>query len=116
MAPECAAPAQEQFDQIWKAYKGAGVTIVYCGYGDGRTGMAISAIQLFEGRALGELDFRANGVQCGGQIEALNALREGIHRKAQRLTQHPRYGTPTIRSTLKTISDRMRRVRAIEGR
>ncbi|CUS10129.1 unnamed protein product [Tuber aestivum] len=79
MVLESAAPTQEQFDQIWNAYKRAGSTIVYCGYGDGRTGMAISAIQLFAGRALGELDFRAKGVQCRGQIEALNALSERIH-------------------------------------
>ncbi|CUS10128.1 unnamed protein product [Tuber aestivum] len=79
IVPECTAPTQEQFDQIWNAYKGALATIVYCGYGDGRTGMAISAIQLCEGRPLGELDFRANGAQCRGQIEALNALSERIH-------------------------------------
>ncbi|CUS08544.1 unnamed protein product [Tuber aestivum] len=78
-ALECTAPTQEQFDQIWNAYEKAGVTIVYCGYGDGRTGMAISAIQLFEGRALSDLNYRANGVQCRGQIEALNVLSERIH-------------------------------------
>ncbi|CUS10126.1 unnamed protein product [Tuber aestivum] len=78
-ALECTAPTQEQFDQIWNAYeKRAGATIVYCGYGDGRTGMAISAIQIFEGRTLSDLDFRANGVQCRDHVEALNALSERI--------------------------------------
>jgi hypothetical protein len=76
---EFTAPSQEQFDQIWNAYDKAGTTIVYCGYGDGRTGMAISAIQLFEGRILSDLDYRANGVQCPSQIEALDALGERIH-------------------------------------
>ncbi|KAG0124738.1 hypothetical protein HOY82DRAFT_673444 [Tuber indicum] len=78
-ALEFTAPTQEQFDQIWNAYEKAGTTIVYCGYGDGRTGMAISAIQLFEGRILNDLDYRANGVQCPGQIEALDVLGERIY-------------------------------------
>jgi len=75
----CTAVTQEQFDQIWNAYGVGGVTIVYCGYGDGRTGMAISAIQLFQGRALGGNDFRANGVQCSSQLAALNALSDRIN-------------------------------------
>ncbi|PWW77332.1 hypothetical protein C7212DRAFT_342264 [Tuber magnatum] len=78
-ALECTGLTQEQFDKIWTAYDKAGVTVVYCGYGDGRTGMAISALQLFEGRTLSDLDYRANGVQCRSQIEALNALSERIH-------------------------------------
>ncbi|PUU75889.1 hypothetical protein B9Z19DRAFT_1130581 [Tuber borchii] len=77
-ATVCTAVTQEQFDQIWNAYDKAGVTIVYCGYGDGRTGMAISAIQLFQGRALDENDYRGNGVQCSTQIAALNALSDRI--------------------------------------
>jgi len=79
-AVECTAVTQEQFDEIWDAYNKAGATIVYCGYGDGRTGMAISAIQLFQGRALVENDFRANGVQCSTQLAALNTLSERINR------------------------------------
>jgi len=78
-ALEYTAVTQEQFDQIWKAYDKGGVTIVYCGYGDGRTGMAISAIQLFQGRALDDNDFRANGVQCPSQLAALNALSDRIN-------------------------------------
>jgi len=78
-AVECNAVTQEQFDQIWNAYDEAGVTVVYCGYGDGRTGMAISAIQLFQGRALDDNDFRANGVQCSSQLAALNALSDRIN-------------------------------------
>ncbi|PWW77336.1 hypothetical protein C7212DRAFT_312315 [Tuber magnatum] len=78
-ALEFTAPAREQFDQIWNAYDNAGITIVYCGYGDGRTGMAISAIQLFEGRTLSDLDYRANGVQCPSQLAALQELSDRIH-------------------------------------
>jgi len=78
-AVECTAVTQEQFDEIWNAYDEAGVTVVYCGYGDGRTGMAISAIQLFQGRALDDNDFRANGVQCSSQLAALNALSDRIN-------------------------------------
>ena len=79
-AVECTAVTQEQFDQIWNAYDKAGATIVYCGYGDGRTGMAISAIQLFQGRALDDNDYRERGVQCPSQIAALNALNDRINR------------------------------------
>jgi len=78
-AVECAAVTQEQFNQIWKAYDKGGVTIVYCGYGDGRTGMAISGIQLFQGRTLDDNDFRENGVQCSSQLAALNALSDRIN-------------------------------------
>ena len=53
---------QEQFDEIWDAYDDRVVTIVYCGYGGVRTGMAISAIPLVEGRALDSDDFRTNCV------------------------------------------------------
>ena len=77
---EYTAVTQEQFDQIWNAYNKAGATIVYCGYGDGRTGMAISAIQLFQGRALDDNDYRGNGLQCPSQIAALNALSDRINR------------------------------------
>ncbi|CUS08546.1 unnamed protein product, partial [Tuber aestivum] len=80
-ALEFTAPTQEQFDQVWNAYEKAGATIVYCGYGDGRTGMAISAIQLFEGRTLTDLDYRANGVQCPCQLEALSVLSERLRRR-----------------------------------
>ncbi|PUU75886.1 hypothetical protein B9Z19DRAFT_992631 [Tuber borchii] len=73
-AMEYTAVTQEQFDQIWNAYDKSGATIVYCGYGDGRTGMAISAIQLFQGRALDDNDYRGNGVQCPSQLAALNEL------------------------------------------
>ena len=75
----CTAVTQRQFNQIWNDYDEAGVTIVYCGYGDERTGMAISAIQLFQGRALDDNDFRANGVQCSSQLAALNRLSDRIN-------------------------------------
>jgi len=78
-AVECTAISQEQFYQVWDAYNKAGVTIVYCGYGGGRTGMAISAIQLFQGQALDDNDFRANGVGCSSQLAALNALNNRLH-------------------------------------
>ena len=78
-AVECTAISQEQFDQILLAYGKAEVTVVYCGYGGGRTGMGVSAIQLFHGRALKDNDFRANGVECPSQLAALRALSLRIH-------------------------------------
>ena len=79
-AEKCTAVTQEQFDQIWNAYDEAGVTVVYCGYGDGRAGMAISAIQLFQGRALDNKDYMENGVQCPSQLAALKELNDRINR------------------------------------
>ncbi|CUS08541.1 unnamed protein product [Tuber aestivum] len=98
-ALNCTALTQEQFDQIWNAYEKTGATIVYCGYGDGRTGMAISAIQLFQGRILSDLDYRANGVQCDNQLAALDELSERIHGSAEKYsdapgTQPPPYTAP----------------------
>ncbi|PUU75894.1 hypothetical protein B9Z19DRAFT_1067084 [Tuber borchii] len=100
-AMEYAAVTQEQFDQIWNAYNKSRVTIIYCGYGDGRTGMAISAIQLFQGRALDDNDYRENGVQCPSQIAALNVLRDRINSDESRSgsadildTQPPPYTVP----------------------
>ena len=79
-ATEYTAVTQEQFDQIWDAYNGSGATIVYCGYGDGRTGMAISAIQLFQGHVLDDKHYRENGVQCPSQLAALKALSDSFNR------------------------------------
>ena len=42
--------------------------------------MAISAIQLFQGRALDDNDYRERGVQCPSQLAALNALSDRINR------------------------------------
>ncbi|CUS15475.1 unnamed protein product, partial [Tuber aestivum] len=76
---EATAPTQEQFDQIRNSYDTGKTTLVYCGYGDGRTGTAISALQLFQGRALSHNDYRANRVQDPSQLRALDALSERIH-------------------------------------
>ncbi|RPA94551.1 hypothetical protein L873DRAFT_1814053 [Choiromyces venosus 120613-1] len=77
--PDFAAPTQSQFDQIRDAYAKGGVTLIYCGYGDGRTGMAISALQIFQGRKLSHKDYRDHGVQSPSQLTALDALSIRIH-------------------------------------
>ncbi|RPA94559.1 hypothetical protein L873DRAFT_1814070 [Choiromyces venosus 120613-1] len=77
--PDFAAPTQLQFDEIRDAYAKGGVTLIYCGYGDGRTGMAISALQIFEGRKLSHQDYRDHGVQSPNQLTALDALSIRIH-------------------------------------
>ncbi|RPA94563.1 hypothetical protein L873DRAFT_1700971 [Choiromyces venosus 120613-1] len=77
--PDLAAPTQLQFDQIRDAYAKGGVTLIYCGYGDGRTGMAISALQIFQGRKLSHQDYRDHGVQSPSQLRALDALSIRIH-------------------------------------
>ncbi|RPA94553.1 hypothetical protein L873DRAFT_1746802 [Choiromyces venosus 120613-1] len=77
--PDFAAPTQSQFDEIHDAYAKGGVTLIYCGYGDGRTGMAISALQIFQGRKLSHQDYRDHGVQSPSQLMALDALSIRIH-------------------------------------
>ncbi|RPA94556.1 hypothetical protein L873DRAFT_1814061 [Choiromyces venosus 120613-1] len=77
--PDFAAPTQSQFDQIRDAYAKGGVTLIYCGYGDGRTGTAISALQIFQGRKLSHKDYRDQGVQSPSQLTALDALSIRIH-------------------------------------
>ncbi|RPA94566.1 hypothetical protein L873DRAFT_1814084 [Choiromyces venosus 120613-1] len=77
--PDFAAPTQSQFDEIRDAYAKGGVTLIYCGYGDGRTGMAISALQIFQGRKLSHEDYRDHGVQSPSQLTALDALSIRIH-------------------------------------
>ncbi|RPA94558.1 hypothetical protein L873DRAFT_1814066 [Choiromyces venosus 120613-1] len=77
--PDFAAPTQLQFDQIRDAYAKGGVTLIYCGYGDGRTGTAISALQIFQGRKLSHQDYRDHGVQSPSQLTALDALSIRIH-------------------------------------
>ncbi|RPA94562.1 hypothetical protein L873DRAFT_1410171 [Choiromyces venosus 120613-1] len=77
--PDFAAPTQLQFDQIRVAYAKGGVTLIYCGYGDGRTGMAISALQIFQGRKLSHQDYRDHGVQSPSQLTALDTLSIRIH-------------------------------------
>ncbi|RPA94561.1 hypothetical protein L873DRAFT_1814074 [Choiromyces venosus 120613-1] len=77
--PDFAAPTQSQFDQMLLAYAKGGATLIYCGYGDGRTGMAISALQIFQGRKLSQQDYRDHGVQSPSQLTALDALSIRIH-------------------------------------
>ncbi|RPA94552.1 hypothetical protein L873DRAFT_1409689 [Choiromyces venosus 120613-1] len=90
--PDYAAPTQSQFDEIRDAYAKGGVTLIYCGYGDGRTGMAISALQIFQGRKLSHHDYRDYGVQSPSQLTALDTLSIRIHGYVLRypsLTQIP---------------------------
>ncbi|RPA94550.1 hypothetical protein L873DRAFT_1792825 [Choiromyces venosus 120613-1] len=77
--PDFAAPTESQFDQIRAAYARGGVALIYCGYGDGRTGTAISALQIFEGRKLSHKDYRDHGVQSPNQLTALDELSIRIH-------------------------------------
>jgi len=73
------APTREQFDLIHECAPGGRVTLVYCGYGHGRTGSAISALQLYYGRRMREIDFRENRVEDRTQYTALQALQRRLH-------------------------------------
>jgi len=77
--PDFTAPTREQFDRIHERAPSDRVTLVYCGYGHGRTGTAISALQLYNGRRMRERDFRAHRVEDRSQFAALEALQRRLH-------------------------------------
>ncbi|KAG0639000.1 hypothetical protein HOY80DRAFT_1137079 [Tuber brumale] len=110
-AVECSVVTQEHFEQIWNASDEAGTTIVYCGYGDGRTGMAIGAIQLVGGGISSDLVYWANGVQCLSQLAALNELSERIHGSESEEdpfgtfgTQPPPYTAPEKKEAIECVT------------
>ncbi|RPA94547.1 hypothetical protein L873DRAFT_1814049 [Choiromyces venosus 120613-1] len=101
--PDFAAPTKSQFDQIRNAYAKGGVTLIYCGYGDGRTGMAISALQLFEGRELSHKDYRDHGVQSPNQLTALDELSIRIHRPSVPGAEPPPYAASDASESVRSM-------------
>jgi hypothetical protein len=73
-------PTLAQLQTVNSNFASDRTTLVYCGYGQGRTGTAITALQLYTGRPLVENDFRAIGVETPGQIQALNELKDSLEK------------------------------------
>jgi hypothetical protein len=74
--PDFAAPTLNQLEMLQSYYTAGGPTLIYCGFGQGRTGTAISALQLYDGRRLVDIDYKANGVETSEQIKALDDLKD----------------------------------------
>ncbi|KAB8226793.1 protein-tyrosine phosphatase family protein [Aspergillus alliaceus] len=72
------APTLDDLAAIWAYYQNGGCTVVWCGYGWGRTGTAISAIQLYSGESLNHDDYKANHVETDPQIKVLDELKQKI--------------------------------------
>ena len=71
------APTLNQLDQAQQAYTShiSGRTLVYCGYGHGRTGTVITALQLYMGRPRTHADYYANHVEDPSQVAVLDELK-----------------------------------------
>ncbi|KAM3508970.1 hypothetical protein MY10362_000855 [Beauveria mimosiformis] len=81
------AATQDDFQRAWDAFvsnHGTGATLVWCGYGHGRTGTIISALQMFAEHERGQLhtwsrsDYDRNHVERDGQRSALDALQQRL--------------------------------------
>lgn len=78
---------QEDFKKGWEAFvkhRGTGGTLVWCGYGWGRTGTMVSALQMYASHERGKLgtwtnsDYTRNHVETDDQKKVLNALQEQL--------------------------------------
>ncbi|OAA60746.1 protein-tyrosine phosphatase [Cordyceps fumosorosea ARSEF 2679] len=75
---------EEDFQWAWDSFRqhrGRGATLVWCGFGHGRTGMIVSALQMHMDHERGHLgprwtrdDYRRNHVEDDSQEAALDAL------------------------------------------
>ncbi|EJP68034.1 protein-tyrosine phosphatase [Beauveria bassiana ARSEF 2860] len=81
------AATQDDFQRAWDAFvsnRGTGATLVWCGYGHGRTGTIISALQMFAEHERGQLhtwsrsDYDRNHVETAGQRSALETLQQRL--------------------------------------
>lgn len=71
------APTPAQLQQVCAVFDKANrATLVFSGYGQGRAGTAISAVQIHLGRELSESDMRGNLVKTQEQMEALGIAYE----------------------------------------
>ncbi|KAI2631089.1 hypothetical protein GGS21DRAFT_163170 [Xylaria nigripes] len=82
--PDFHAPTLDQLHLLHDIYRGQHTTLIFCGFGHGRTGTAVSALQLFTHHSLSDADFRLNYVETPDQIRVLRNLRSIIHCDAVR--------------------------------
>ncbi len=67
-------PTLAQLEAVISLASSGRVTLVYCGYGHGRTGTAISALQISMGRRLSHVDYEGNHVETEAQMQVLDQL------------------------------------------
>ncbi|KAM3441002.1 hypothetical protein MY4824_001786 [Beauveria thailandica] len=81
------AATQDDFRRAWEAFtrhRRTGRTLVWCGYGHGRTGMIVTALQMYAQHETGHLgtwtheDYVRNHVERASQEEALNTLQDHL--------------------------------------
>lgn len=76
--PDFHPPTLAQLLDAQNSYTSHSSTLVYCGYGHGRTGTIISALQLYWGQDRTWSDYRANEVENSDQMKVLDQLRENL--------------------------------------
>ncbi|KAI1359174.1 hypothetical protein F5Y08DRAFT_332528 [Xylaria arbuscula] len=74
-----AAPTLQQLYQLRDYYQSQTCSLIYCGYGHGRTGTAVSALQLFINQGnVSEETFKNNNVEQPSQFEVLRELKHKL--------------------------------------
>ncbi|KAF2963273.1 hypothetical protein GQX73_g10285 [Xylaria multiplex] len=77
--PDFGTPTLDQLQQIHESQQNQRATLVYCGYGHGRTGTVISALQILRGRRFrSRADFERNHVETSGQLQVLRQLHKKV--------------------------------------
>lgn len=80
--PDFSAPTLSQFATMNSVYKSvdSGATLVWCGYGHGRTGTVITALQMYGGRLpMSHDDYRENHVETQAQVNVLDELQRTLN-------------------------------------
>ncbi|RDA85244.1 hypothetical protein CP532_2339 [Ophiocordyceps camponoti-leonardi (nom. inval.)] len=91
------APTLEDLTKAYDAFKKhRGGTLVWCGYGHGRTGTMISALQILSnhdmpsGRKISHWEYKENHVETDDQIEVLDKLQKSLRKTSP--PQHKQAG------------------------
>ncbi|PHH87114.1 hypothetical protein CDD83_9289 [Cordyceps sp. RAO-2017] len=80
------APTRRDLEAAYDAFSAhrGGRTLVWCGYGDGRTGTLITALQIFmaneqpKPKRISHRDYKKNRVETQGQCRVLDALQADL--------------------------------------
>lgn len=78
--PDYTAPTLDQLELLHFYFTNGGVALIYCGFGHGRTGTAISALQLYDNPDIDDSNFRDNHVETPEQMKVLNDLKDKLKR------------------------------------
>lgn len=72
------APTLYDLEQAQHSFTSHSITLVHCGYGHGRTGTVITALQMYWGQDRTHGDYRANHVETPEQMAVLDQLRKNL--------------------------------------